>query len=49
MRFRLVPIVLTMTAAAWGAAVEPTQPFTWWTTHSLAKVKPLDPVPGAPV
>ena len=32
-----------------GVAVEPPQPFTWWTTHPLAKVKPLDPVPSAPV
>jgi hypothetical protein len=37
-----------MTATAFDAAVEPPQPFTWWTTHSLAKVKPLDPVPGVP-
>ncbi len=38
-----------MAAAALGAAVEPPQPFIWWTTHPLAKVKPLDPVPSVPV
>ena len=27
---------------------EVTHPFTWWTTHPLAKIKPLDPVPSAP-
>jgi hypothetical protein len=37
---------------AWGAFLrssgEVAQPFTWWTTHPLAKIKPLDPVPSAP-
>src|SRR5512140_2754405 len=48
MPFRLVLILFTMTVAALGAGVEP-QSFTWWTTHPLEKVKPLDPVPGVPV
>jgi hypothetical protein len=47
--FRLVPILFTMAVAALGAAVEPPQPFIWWTTHPLAKVKPLDPAPSVPV
>ena len=38
-----------MAGAALGAAVAPPQPFTWWTTHPLAKVKPRDPVPNVPV
>ncbi len=46
---RLVLILFTMGVAVLGAAAEPPQPFTWWTTHPLAKVKPLDPVPGLPV
>ena len=49
MRFRLVSIAIATAAAAWGAGAVESQPFTWWTTHSLAKVKPLDPVPSAPV
>src|ERR1022692_5191487 len=49
MPLRLVLILLTMTVAAFDAAVEPPQSFTWWTTNSLAKVKPLDPVPGVQV
>src|ERR1041385_2862290 len=49
MPVRLVLILFTMAFAAWGAAGEPPQPFTWWTTHPLAKVKPLDPVPSVPV
>ena len=49
MAFRLALILFTMTAAAWGPAAEAPQLFTWWTTHPLAKVKPLDPVPGVPV
>ena len=45
MPFRLVLILSTMAAAASSAVVQPPQ-FTWWTTHPLAKVKPLDPVPS---
>ncbi len=46
MGFRL--FILLTTAAFMGGAGEVVQPFTWWTTHPLAKVKPLDPVPSAP-
>jgi hypothetical protein len=49
MPVRLVLILFTMGFAVWGAAGEPPQPFTWWTTHPLAKVKPLDPIPSVPV
>lgn len=45
----LVLILISVTVPAWGLAVEPPQPFTWWTTNSLAKVKPLDPVPNLAV
>jgi hypothetical protein len=45
MPFRLVLILFTMAVAALGPAGDPPQPFIWWTTHPLAKVKPLDPVP----
>ena len=48
MPVRVVLILFTIAVAAWGPAVEP-QPFTWWTTNSLAKVKPLDPIPNMPV
>ena len=50
MRFRLVPIMILITIAAWvlGASVEPPQPVTWWTAYPLAKVRPFDPVPNAP-
>jgi len=41
-------MLLTMAAAALSAAGPP-QPFTWWTTHPLEKVKPFDPVPSAPM
>jgi hypothetical protein len=37
-----------MAVAALGAAPPPPQPFLWWTTNPLAKVKPLDPVPSVP-
>lgn len=47
MPFRLAFMLLALRVAAWDLAVEPPQPFTWWITHPLAKVKPLDPVPGA--
>jgi hypothetical protein len=45
---RLILILFTIAAAAVDAAVEPPL-FTWWTTHPLTKVKPLDPVPSVPV
>jgi len=38
-----------MAASLFGAAVDPPQPLTWWTTNPLVKVKPLDPVPAVPV
>ena len=49
MHLRLVPILFTMAVVGLGAAAEPPQAFNWWTTHPLAKVKPLDPVPDVPV
>ncbi|SPF48784.1 exported hypothetical protein [Candidatus Sulfopaludibacter sp. SbA4] len=49
MPFRPVPILFTMAASLFGAAVDPPQPLTWWTTNPLVKVKPLDPVPAVPV
>lgn len=49
MPFRLSLIPLTMAAAAGGFAAEPAQLLTWWTTHPLEKVKPLDPVPRVPL
>ena len=48
MSLPLVPMLFTMAVAALGATVEPPQLFTWWITHPLAKVKPLDPVPIVP-
>ena len=47
MPFRLVLILLTITAATADGALE--TPLTWWTTNTLAKVKPLDSVPSLPV
>jgi hypothetical protein len=47
MGFRLF-ILFATCAAYMRSAGEVVQPFTWWTTHSLAKIKPLDPVPSAP-
>ena len=38
-------ILISMAVPACAPAVEPLQ-FTWWTTNSLEKVKPLDPVPN---
>jgi len=49
MPFRLLMILATLAAAASSPALEPSQPFTWWTADPLAKVKPLDPVPGVPM
>jgi hypothetical protein len=48
MPVRLLPILFAMAVAALGAAPPPPQPFLWWTTNPLAKVKPLDPVPSVP-
>jgi hypothetical protein len=45
MGFKLF-ILLTAGVAFLRTAGESVQPFTWWTTHSLAKIKPLDPIPG---
>jgi hypothetical protein len=47
MPLRVVLILFTMAAAAWGPALEP-QSLTWWTTNPLAKIKPLDPFPDRP-
>ena len=44
MILRLILILIAMA----GGAVEPPEPFIWWTMHSLAKIKPLDPAPSAP-
>jgi hypothetical protein len=41
-------MLLTTWAASLRTAGEVVQPFTWWTTHVLAKIKPLDPVPSSP-
>ena len=49
MSYRLVLILFTMAAGAWGPGVEPSRAFTWWTTHPLAKTKPLDPIPSVQV
>src|SRR5579864_8913084 len=48
MGFRLF-ILITAWVAFLRTGGEVTQPFTWWTTYSLAKIKPLDPVPSVPV
>jgi hypothetical protein len=47
MGFKLF-ILFTTGVAFMRNAGDVVQPFTWWTTHPLAKIKPLDPVPGAP-
>ncbi|HLN02397.1 MAG TPA: glycoside hydrolase domain-containing protein [Bryobacteraceae bacterium] len=47
MGFKLF-ILATMGVAFMRTAGEVAQPFTWWITHPLAKIKPLDPVPSAP-
>jgi hypothetical protein len=47
MGFRLFILFSTWVALLRTAGEVP-QPFTWWTTHALAKIKPLDPVPSAP-
>lgn len=49
MLIRLLVILFTGAGAILGPGVKPPQPFIWWTTHPLAKVKPFDPVPIAPV
>jgi hypothetical protein len=45
MILRLTVILVAMA----HAAMEPPAPVVWWATHSLAKVKPLDPAPSAPM
>ncbi len=40
-------ILVTTGVAFMRTAGEVAQPFTWWITHSLAKIRPLDPVPSA--
>src|SRR2546429_7066108 len=45
MGFKLFTLLTTWVAFLRTAGEVP-QPFTWWTTHALAKVKPLDPMPG---
>lgn len=47
MPFPLALILSLMVAAVFGADAEPSIPFTWWTTHPLTKVRPLDPIPGS--
>jgi hypothetical protein len=49
MCFKLFLLLSVMPAAFLGAAPEEAPPFTWWTTPPLEKVKPLDPVPSAPM
>jgi len=45
--FRLF-ILFIACAVFMPTAGEVAQPFTWWTTHPLAKIKPLDPMPSTP-
>ena len=47
MGFKLF-ILVTTGIAFMRTAGQVVEPFTWWTTHPLAKIKPLDPVPSAP-
>ena len=49
MPLRLILILLAMAGAAPGPAMEHPQPFLWWITHPLAKVRPLDPMPNPQV
>jgi hypothetical protein len=49
MRITLLLLLFLSRALSLGAAQEKQPPFTWWTTHSLEKVKPLGLVPGAPL
>lgn len=46
MWFRAARILSIIAVAAMGASAAPS--FIWWTTHPLAKVKPLDPIPREP-
>jgi len=45
MGFKLL-ILFSAGMAFLHTAGEVAQPFTWWTTHALEKIKPLDPVPS---
>src|SRR5690349_12048762 len=47
MPFPLALILSLMVAAVSGVDAEQSTPFTWWTTHPLVKVRPLDPIPGS--
>jgi len=48
MGFRLF-ILITAWAAFLRTGGDVTQPFTWWATNSLEKIKPLDSAPSVPV
>ncbi len=45
MPLRPLLIFLAMQAAAYPAAAQQNAPLTWWTTHSMQKVRPNDPMP----
>jgi hypothetical protein len=45
MGFKLF-ILVTATVAFMRTGGEVVQPFTWWATHPLAKIRPLDAVPN---
>src|SRR5579885_1668439 len=45
MSIRPLLILLSMQVVACPAAAQHNAPLTWWTTHSMQKVRPNDPMP----
>jgi len=47
--FRMILILLAVMGTVWSPSVEPRPVLAWWTTGPLTKVRPFDPIPGAPL